>query len=332
MKQPLPAPTSMGVAAFSFRHRQILERRLGAPDGIGDPFTFLDTARELGAGGIQTCLGGLGPGRAADLRRRADGFGLWIEGSEDLPRRKEDLDRFDAAMRSLKAAGAEVFRTVLLGGRRYETFERREPWEAFQKDARAWLELAEPVLARHRIVAAFENHKDFRVPELLPFLRRIGSPWIAVCADFSNNFTLLEDPHETVEAIAPVCAAAHVKDMAVGECAEGFLVADMALGKGFLDLPRMIGALRKANPKLRLSLEMSTRDPLTVPVFTEKYWVTLQDVPASDLARTLRTVAERKLPREALPRIDVLPPEERAKVEAENIRASLAHAGGRLGV
>jgi sugar phosphate isomerase/epimerase len=327
-----PARTSMGVAAFSFARRQAFDRARGAADGIGDPFTFLETARALGAGGIQTSLGRLGPGRAAELRRLAEEHGMWIEGSEALPRKPEDVGRFDAAMQSLKAAGATVFRTVLLGGRRYEAFDRPEPWEAFRRDARAWLELAEPVLARHRIVAAFENHKDFRVPELLPFLKSVGSPWIAVCADFSNNFTLLEDPHETVEALAPVSAAAHVKDMAVGDDPEGFLAADMPLGKGFLDLPRMIAALRRANPRLRLSLEMSTRDPLRVPVFTEKYWVTMKDVPASDLARTLGTVAARRSPPGALPEISRLSPEEGARVEAENIRVSLAYAGGTLGL
>jgi 3-oxoisoapionate decarboxylase len=316
----------MGVAIFSLRHRQDADRSRKGAEPISDPFHFLDLARRLGAGGIQTSLAGLDEDKAVDLRRKAEGFGMWIEGSESLPRRKEDLERFEGTLRSLKAAGATVFRTVLLGGRRYETFDDPGGWERFRAEAKAWLELAAPSLARHGITAAFENHKDFRVPELLPFLKAVGSPQVAVCADFANNFTLLEEDEEVVEALAPVSAGAHVKDMAVGEYAEGFLAADVALGAGIHDLPRMIGALRRAKPDLRLCLEMSTRDPLRVPVFTAKYWATMRDVPGSDLARTLRRVRERGVPREKLPTIDALPLEERVKLEEAAVAASLTYA------
>ncbi len=312
--------TSLGLAIFTFTHRQRQD------PSISDPLKLLELAKELGAGGIQTTLGGLDAARGAELRAKADSGGLWIEGSESLPRRKEDVERFDAAVRGVKAAGATVFRTVLLGGRRYEAFDGEAAWGQFQADARAWLELAEPVLARHGVTAAFENHKDFRVSELLPFLKRFGSERIAVCVDFANNFTLLEDNAEVVEALAPVSAGAHVKDMALGEYADGFLAADVPLGQGIHDLPRMIGALRKARPSSRLCLEMSTRDPLKVPVFTEKYWATLKGVPGSDLARALKLVRERGVAREKLPAVDALPLAEKVKLEEEAVRVSLAYA------
>ena len=318
--------TSLGLAIFTFTHRQRQDA------AISDPLKLLELARELGAGGIQTTLGGLDAARGAELRAKAETHGLWIEGSEALPRRPEDVERFDAAVRGVKAAGATVFRTVLLGGRRYETFDGEAAWEKFQADAFAWLRLAQPVLERHGVTAAFENHKDFRVAELLPFLKRLGSERIAVCVDFANNFTLLEDNAEVVEALAPVSAGAHVKDMALGEYADGFLAADVPLGRGIHDLPRMIGALRKARPSGRLCLEMSTRDPLKVPVFTEKYWATLKGVPGSDLARALKLVRERGVAREKLPVVDALPPAEKVKLEEEAVRVSLAYAAEKLGI
>ena len=309
-------PSALGLASFTFAHRLRQDR------SWADPFRFLELARELGAGGAQTSLAGLDPTRAAELRRQADAWGMWIEGSESLPRSPEDVERFDATLRSLKAAGAAVFRTVLLSGRRYEAFDDEAGWTAFVADARRRLELAEPLLARHGVTAAFENHKDFRVPELLAFLRALGSERVRVCVDFANNFTLLEDNAEVVEALAPVAASAHVKDMALGADPEGFLAADVALGQGLHDLPRMIGALKG----IRLCLEMSTRDPLRVPVFTRKYWATLKGVPAADLARTLRLVREKGLPREKLPSVDARPLEERVKLEEEAVRTSLAYA------
>lgn len=310
--------SSLGLAIFTFTHRLKLDKALS------DPLKLLGYAKSLGAGGIQTSLAACADPGA--LRAEAEKAGMWIEGSESLPRRPEDVDRFDAAVRNLKAAGASVFRTVLLGGRRYEAFDGDAAWTAFKADARRWLELAEPVLARHGVTAAFENHKDFRVAELLPFLKKLGSERIAVCADFANNFTLLEDNAEVVEALAPVAAGAHVKDMAVGEYADGFLAADVALGAGIHELPRMIGALKAAKPGTRFCLEMSTRDPLKVPVFTDKYWATLKDVPGSDFARTLKLVRSKGVPREKMPVVDGLPLEAKVKLEEEAVKASLAYA------
>lgn len=309
-------PSALGLAAFTFTHR------LRQDPSWSDPFRFLDLAGELGAGGIQTSLAGLDERRGDELRRRAEKRGMWIEGSESLPRGPEDVDRFEAAVRGVKAAGAAVFRTVLLGGRRYESFQDEAGWRAFTADARRRLELAAPVLARHGVTAAFENHKDFRTGELLAFLKALGLERVAVCVDFANNFTLLEDNAEVVEALAPVAASAHVKDMALGEHPEGFLAADVPLGDGLHDLPRMIKALKN----VRLCLEMSTRDALRVPVFTRKYWATLKDVPAADLARTLRLVRERGVSIDKLPNVNAKPLEERVRLEEDAVRRSLAYA------
>ncbi len=328
--QDPPARTAMGIASFTHRHRMQLDREKRAAEPISDPLHYLEYCRRAGAGGIQTDLGGLDPERALELRRRAEKHGMWVEGSSGLPRRKEDVERFDREMKAVREAGARLVRTVLLGGRRYETFEREEQFRDFTERSLASLKLAEPVLARHGVRLAFENHKDFRVPELLAFLKRLGSEHIGVCVDFSNNFSLLEDNHAVVEALAPVSWAAHLKDMAVGEYADGLLLADVPLGEGLHDLPRMVEALRKANPALRFSLEMSARDPLRVPVFTEKYWATMGDVPGEDLARILRTVREKKVPREKLPAVDALPLADRVRIEEEMVAKCLAFARERL--
>jgi len=173
------------------------------------------------------------------------------------------------------------------------------------------LALAEPVAARHRVRLAVENHKDQRVPERIELLRRLGSPWIRACVDVGNSFALLEDPLAVVEAYAPWAVSVHLKDQAVQECQDGFLFGDAPLGKGFLDLKRMVQILRQAKPDVRFSLEVITRDPLPVPCLTEKYWTTLPDVPGSDLARTLRVVRVHAQAR--LPAVSGLSPADRAE-------------------
>ena len=138
--------------------------------------------------------------------------------------------------------------------------------------------------AQRKFRLAVENHKDQRIEEKLALLKKLSSEFIGLCVDVGNNFPLLEDPLELVQAFAPWAFTVHLKDQAVREYDEGFLLADVALGAGFLDLPRIVKTLRDAKPDIKFNLETITRDALEVPVLTERFWVTLRDTPASALA------------------------------------------------
>jgi hypothetical protein len=116
--------------------------------------------------------------------------------------------------------------------------------------------------------------------------------------------------------------------MAVEEYREGFLLSEVPLGAGFLDLPAVVGVLRKARPAIKLNLEMITRDPLRVPCLTEKYWATLEGVPGRQLARAL---ARARAARAPLPRIGKLTRARQIEREEENVRASLRYGARRLG-
>ena len=60
-----------------------------------------------------------------------------------------------------------VVRTVMLSGRRYETFATAAAFRRFAEESAHALGLAAPVVARHGIRLAVENHKDWRPDELL---------------------------------------------------------------------------------------------------------------------------------------------------------------------
>jgi sugar phosphate isomerase/epimerase len=250
---------------------------------------------------------------------------MFIEGSASLPRDKSGVEKFDAAVRTAKLAGATVVR-IAIGGRRYEQFEKAEQFRAFAERTSKSLQLAEPVAAKHHIRLAIENHKDWRIDQMLGMLKHIGSEYLGVCVDTGNSFALLEDPMAVVEAYAPFAFSAHLKDMAVAEYEDGFLLADVPLGQGVLDLARMIGILRKANPGINFSLEMATRDALKVPCLTEKYWATFENVPGTDLARALKYVRDNASPKQTLPKVNHLPIDKLVKIEEANIKQCLAFA------
>ena len=102
--------------------------------------------------------------------------------------------------------------------------------------------------------------------------------------------SVLDDPMETVEKLAPYTFNVHFKDMAVSETATGFQMSEVPLGDGILDLKAMVDTIRRAKPDVYFSLEMITRGPLEIPCVTDKYWATFGDVCGLALARALTRV------------------------------------------
>jgi 3-oxoisoapionate decarboxylase len=314
----------LGVVSDSFANRLRAERERGS-GGFSDPLHFLEHCRQLGAAGVQLPLGNRDAAYTSELRKKLDSSGMYLEGSIALPRDTADVDRFSAEVRTAKEAGATVLRTVMLGGRRYETFASAEAFRAWGEKAVESLVQAERIIARQQLRLAVENHKDWRTEELTAILKRIDSQHIGVCVDTGNSIALLEDPYEVVEAYAPWAYSTHLKDMAVHEYEQGFLLAEVPLGQGFLDIKRIATTVRRARPEVRLNLEMITRDPLKIPCLTAKYWATLDGVPARSFARMLALVRQHAA-KKALPRTAGLSPEQQLALEEGNVRASLAYA------
>lgn len=320
--EPERAPVGIGISSYAIRGQVERDR------GFADPLRFLEFCHARGASGVQVPIGAPGEEATRQLRARVEELGMYLEGSLRTPRDEADVERFDAEVRAAREAGAEVVRTVMQPGRRYEVFDRAGAY----RDFRAWssrsLRLAEPILRRRGVVLAVENHKDFRHGELAELISGLDGERIGVCVDLGNNLALLDDPAETVRTLAPWARSCHLKDMDVEPYDEGFLLSEVPLGRGLLDLPSLVGELRRSNPRLRLSLEMITRDPLEIPCLTDRYWATLCDVPGRDLARALSR-ARRRVGVE-LPRVSDRPLPDRLELEESNVLACLRYARDHL--
>jgi len=309
----------MGVVIYSYGFRR-----------FSDPLEFLGYCATIGAGGAQTGIGVRPDAYADQLLELTAKHKVYLEGSIGFPRDKDDLERFTAEVRTAKRCGAKLFRTVMSNGRRYEVFDSAEAFRAFHERAKQTLGLVRPIVEKHEIRMAVENHKDLQAPDLVEMIKKLDSPWVGVCLDTGNNIALLEKPQETVELLAPLAFTTHVKDMGVEEYAEGFLLAEVPFGQGFLDLSAIVGAVRKSKPDATFNIEMMTRDPLKIPCLTPKYWATLeQQVPARRLAEMLALV-KAKSPKKPLPRISQLPKEEQIKREDDNVRECLRYAREKL--
>jgi sugar phosphate isomerase/epimerase len=323
--------TALGIGMHSYGFHWKAARDEPAKAPFSDALDFLEYCHRLGAGGVQVAISSKEKEYPARIRAKADAYGMYFEGQLSLPKRDSGTERFEVELRAAKEAGATLVRTALLSGRRYETFKSAAAFRQFRADSWDSLVMAEPILKRERMRLAVENHKDFFAGELLELVRLLGSELIGACVDVGNNIALLEEPIEVVKTLAPIAFSTHVKDMSVEEYPEGFLLSEVPLGEGFLDLGKMISILRSANPGIRLNLEMITRDPLKIPCLTDGYWATMGSVPAARLARALGEVKQHSS-KKPLPGTTGRSLAEQLAFEDENVRRSIEYARSSLKV
>jgi len=286
-----------------------------------DTYEFLEHCANLGAGGIQAPLTSIQPEYLKRLRTRAEQLGMYVEVMAGFP--KQDASVFEQSLIAAKAAGATVVRIGALSGRRYEAFTSLKSWNLFVAESKTGIERALAVASRQRIPVALENHKDWTVDELLAILRQYDSEYLGVLLDSGNNIALLDDPMQVVRSLAPYTLATHIKDMGVEEYPDGFLLAEVPLGEGILDIKEVCSVISKARPQTRLTLEMITRDPLKIPCLTSEYWITFPDRSGPVLAQTLRMIRKNAT---KLPRVLSLPPSAQLALEEANVKRCIQYA------
>jgi sugar phosphate isomerase/epimerase len=317
-----PDRPRMGGAPTAFAVRSQAARR------GGKPFDMVEHCHGLGLAGVQTNPPSTDAEAIKKFRERVEAYHMHLICDPRLPRQESDVAAFDAQVKAYKEAGAIAFHAAMTG-RRYEELDGLDAFKKMFEQCQKTVELAEPVLRKYRVPLGIENHKGWRSAEQAAWLRRLGSEWVGVCLDFGNNMALCEDPMDTLRTLAPHTFFAHIKDMAVEEYEDGFLLSEAPMGEGMLDLKQMVAFLREKNPNVVFELEMITRDPLKIPVYTTKYWATFDDayspLPGRDLAKVLVLVRKNR-PKKPLPRITGLSPEAQLQAEDENNRKCIEYA------
>jgi sugar phosphate isomerase/epimerase len=315
----------MGLTPDSFQ-----SIRFATPERILSADRLMTIAAEVGAAGAHGGMTDITFDWARRVRRMKEELDMYLEIQTFLPR--GDPAEFEHAVKVAKEAGATSLRVVCLLGRRYELMKTLDDWKDAVAGFHRQIAAAVPIVERHRMPLGIENHKDWRVDQQVALLQQYSSEYVGVCLDTGNNLAVLDDPMETVEKLAPYTLNVHFKDMAMEECADGFLLSEVPLGEGMLDLPRMVDAIRRAKPDVRFSLEMITRDPLVVPCLTDRYWASYDDENGGrDLARMLTRIRSCGN-RPPLPRISGLDPAGRLALEQELVDRSIRYAAGHLGL
>jgi 3-oxoisoapionate decarboxylase len=313
--------TRMGGAPTAFSVRMRASRQ------ENKPFDIVEHCHAIGLGGIETSQPPVGDASKA-FRDKLEAYDMRVVFNVPLPRTADDVEKFDAGVKAAKEAGALALHAAMTG-RRYEQFDTLDAFKQNFAHCQQSVALAEPVLRKNQLRLAIENHKGWRAAEQAAWIKGVGSEWVGVCFDFGNNFSLCETPEQTFQALAPLAIFCHIKDMGLENYPDGFLLSEVVFGDGVLNLKQMVQTLRQRDPNMLFCLEMITRDPLKIPVFTDKYWATFEDpsspLPAHDLARVLKKVRDNP-PKHPLPRISNLSAADQVKAEDDYNRRCIDYA------
>ncbi|MGO9256882.1 MAG: sugar phosphate isomerase/epimerase family protein [Bryobacteraceae bacterium] len=175
---------------------------------------------------------------------------------------------------------------------------------------------------------ALENHAgDMQAREVKMLIEEAGTDFVGSCLDSGNPLWTIEDPHLTLETLAPYVLTSHVRDTAVWNTPQGVAVAWTRMGEGNIGIEDYIREYAAKCSGRALSLEIIVTGPRFYNYRDPKFWDAFRKTPAWEFARFL-ALADKGTPREAPPRVSR---EAAVARELEDVEASIRWTKAFLG-
>jgi sugar phosphate isomerase/epimerase len=163
---------------------------------------------------------------------------------------------------------------------------------------------------------AIENHAgDLQARELRTLVEEAGPDVVGVCIDAGNPLWAIEDPHVTLDTLAPYVLTSHVRDSRVWRVPEGTAVAWTRMGEGNVDIARWMRTFLARCPDRALSLEIIVIPEARVHAHRDPgFWDAYRATPAWEFDR-FEALADAGTPYVVAPAADPVA-REREDVEA----------------
>ncbi|MCC7155504.1 MAG: sugar phosphate isomerase/epimerase [Bryobacterales bacterium] len=167
---------------------------------------------------------------------------------------------------------------------------------------------------------AIENHAgDMQARELKTLVEGAGTDVVGVCLDSGNPCWTLEDPHLTLETLAPYVLTSHIRDSYLWNTPEGTMVRWVRMGEGNVDIGRFLRRFMELCPGKAMSLEVIVTGARPYAWRKPEFWQQgYQSVRAAEFVRFL-AIADTGKPQQPAPPV---PKERAAEVEREDLEAS----------
>lgn len=139
---------------------------------------------------------------------------------------------------------------------------------------------------------AVENHAgDLQARELAGLVEDAGPDVVGVCLDAGNALWAMEDPHLTLETLAPYVVTSHTRDSAVRRRPDGAEVAWTRMGEGNVRIDEYLTSFLSRCPGLPLTLEIIVMPaPRALPFRIAAFWEGYRRTPAWEFQRFLDLV------------------------------------------
>jgi 3-oxoisoapionate decarboxylase len=177
---------------------------------------------------------------------------------------------------------------------------------------------------------AIENHAgDMQARELKVLIEEAGKDFVGACLDSGNPLWTLEDPHLTLETLAPYVLTSHVRDSAVWRDKDRVAVQWVRMGEGNIGIREYAKKYQELCPGRAFSLEVIVTQPRLFAYGDPKFWEPYRKTPAWEFARFL-ALADKGQPHPSLP----APASKEAGVEREreDLEASIRFAHDELNI
>jgi sugar phosphate isomerase/epimerase len=270
------------------------------------PFELLEWAVMNGAEGIQFSEVNVPPGTVVDkamlqdLRAYASENRLYIEwgGGQHIPldletgRPKDIMAVNRKAAREAGLVGSPTVRSCSGGLMRWRADSPST--DDFLRAMAAALREQKPMLRDAGVILAIETHFEFTSFELLRLFEMCGAApgeYLGICLDTMNLLTMLEDPVLATRRILPWVVMTHIKDGGILLTENGLLSFPAEVGKGVVDLKRILDLLSTLDRRVHLSLEDHGGEFL-IPIFNRAFLLKFPDLTVVELARLLSLARE----------------------------------------
>ena len=210
--------------------------------------------------------------------------GAWAAPASEWPACRADAER------QLQLAGAAGMKTTVIvnadppgapgqpvpnGGLRFGHFSREIPMDQQIENMIRNLGEFMPVAAEHGVALAFENHMDYRISEIVQVVQGVDSPWLGICYDFANSYSVVEDQLLAAHLAAPYTLVTHIKDMRVQSITttgepKFFLTP---IGYGHVEVAEIFDILRDGAPNPDALPNCAS--PPCLPEFDPQLWMKL---------------------------------------------------------
>jgi len=272
-------------------------------------------------------LGGLEEAHLKKVREHADRLGIQIEvGMRSIcptssafdPKQGTAEEQLARMLDAARILGSPIVRAFLgHGGDR----RGKLSIDAHIENAVKVLRTSRARILGSGLKIAIENHAgDMQAREVKTLIEEAGTDIVGSCRDSGNPLWAIEDPHLTLETLAPYVLTSHLRDSAVWRTAEGSAVQWVRLGEGNVGIDRYLSRFAELCPGKTVSLEVIVTGPVAQRFMEPGFWQAYRKTPAWEFARFL-ALAERGKPRQAP--VPAASKQETAAREREDLEASL---------